>query len=112
MISEILLKGKENARTMADLMRMTNLPKRDLQRMIAFERQQGALILSSTTPPGGFFKPGSSDDLREYVHSMDARAKSTFRACMAARKALREMEERERGQLTLTENAPDAAPER
>ena len=110
MISDYLGKGRDRALTMTDLERRTGRNRRDIQKMIAEERANGQLILSSTRGRGGYFLPSCSDELREYVRSMDARAKSTFRACMAARKALREMEERERGQLTLTENAPDEAP--
>lgn len=112
MISEYLGRGKGAALTMNDLKLLTGYSRRDIQKQIALERESGELILSTTQAPGGYYLPCNSSEVREYVESMSRRAKSTFRAAAAARKALREMEERERGQLTLTENAPDEAPKR
>ncbi len=111
MISEVLRTGKENALTMADLERKTGRNRRDIQKMIAEERAGGQLILSSTKGRGGYFLPGNAGELREYVRSMEARARATFRACTAARRALKAMEAAEQGgQLSLAENSLDGPP--
>ena len=111
MISELLGRGKGAALTMNDLKLLTGYSRRDIQKQIALERESGELILSSTQPPGGYYLPSCSAELEEYVRSMDARAKATFAACQAARKALREMEAAEQGQIAIEENAPDGSSE-
>ena len=108
MISDFLRPGKQNAQTMAQLMEKTGLRRRDIQRLIQDERAAGALILSDTERPGGYYLPGNREELAAFVKHMDSRARSAMLSCQAARRRLRELDAAE-GQVTLF--APEASEE-
>lgn len=96
-IFDILPTGEQNAISRRELMNITGYTDRQLRRQIAAERRSGALILSSTDSiNGGYFRPeeNSAVELRRFVNSMSSRARATFLALSAARKALAAIEER------------------
>ena len=64
---------------------------------IAREREVGALICSTTSCNGGYYIPSNKEELKEYVASMDRRAKSIFKVVKSARAVLKEMEIKENG---------------
>lgn len=86
-IMDILPVGKENAISTADLVKITGCTSsRDLQERIALERNAGAVICSGAG--SGYWRAKNSQELLEFVHCMDARAKNTLAATRSAKKAL------------------------
>ncbi len=102
-IFELLPEGQENAVSRKDLIAITGMNDRELRKMIASERRDGALILSSTdSEHSGYYRPASADELRRFVASMTRRGKATFAAVTEARKALKRIEAEQKG--TRNEN--------
>lgn len=104
MIYEILPQGAENAVTGSTLIKFVGLDSvRDLQKMIAQERSEGMLILSSSK--SGYFRPDEDNlekgkhEIAEFVNVLRMRAINTLRAIQAAKKALEQTE----GQIGLNE---------
>lgn len=86
-IMDILPVGKENAISTADLVKITGCTSpRDLQERIALERNAGAVICSGSGSV--YWKAKNRQELLEFVHCMDARAKNTLAATRSAKKAL------------------------
>lgn len=100
-IEEILPEGKENAISAEALCKLIGIPdKRTLQKMIAKERQEGALILSHHS--GGYYTSNDRAEVAEFARTLENRAKNTFIALRGARRYLKASE----GQITL-ELQPD-----
>ena len=86
-IMDILPVGKENAISTADLVKITGCTSpRDLQVRIALERNAGAIICSGSG--SGYWRAKNRQELLEFVHCMDARAKNTLAATRSAKRAL------------------------
>lgn len=86
-IRDILPVEKENAVSTADLVKITGgTSARDLQERIAFERNAGAVICSGAG--SGYWRAKNRQELLEFVHCMDARAKNTLAATRSAKRAL------------------------
>ena len=66
---------------------------RELQRQIELERKQGAVILSSSTPPGGYYLPGNRREAEEFIRTLENRADGTLEALNSARRYLQEFDE-------------------
>jgi len=94
-IEPMLSYGRENAVSTKELMTALNMTERELRARVAYERNHGAIICSSTT--GGYFKFKSREELKEFYKGLERKATSIFQALRSARKALEEAE----GQLTL-----------
>ena len=93
MVIDFLKRGKENAipsRAFAKMVGCKNV--RDLQTLVSQERQQGAVILSTSQGGGGYYLPADAGEVREFVRTLDARARHTFLALRSARKKLKELE--------------------
>lgn len=73
MIYEVLKEGKENAMTKKQLCEMFGITAETLRLQIQKERLNGVPILSSTEPPGGYFKPSGIEELLEYKRSQESR---------------------------------------
>ena len=91
MIFHILPKGAENAMTSAELIRRTGLESvRELQKVIALERAEGALILSNSR--AGYFLPADGPkgqlEIAEFIGVLRNRAINTLKALRAAKAAL------------------------
>lgn len=88
--SQILKTGKENATPAADLAQMLGFSNtRALQADIAKSRQEGQVIISSTS--GGYYLPANLEEVAAFVRSLEARAKHTFLAIRSARQALEDL---------------------
>ena len=87
MIEKLLPVGKENAidsQTLAELAGCKSV--RELQQMIAVERANGAVIISSTT--GGYYLPANKHEIREFIATLNNRGRNTIAALESAIKAL------------------------
>lgn len=90
-IMDMLPVGKENAISTADLVKITGCTSsRDLQERIALERNAGAVICSGAG--SGYWRAKNRQELLEFIHCMDARAKNTLAATRSAKKALQIIE--------------------
>lgn len=102
LIESLLLQGEENAISSSDLVNLTGVKSvRELQLIIAQEREAGALILSSCRGGGGYFLPSDGEvgkrEIAAFVATLRARALNTLRALKTAREALESLE----GQVAL-----------
>lgn len=86
-IMDILPVGKENAISTAELVKIIGCTSaRDLQERIALERNAGAVICSGAR--SGYWRAKNRQELLEFVHCMDSRAKNTLAATRSAKKIL------------------------
>lgn len=94
MIQEILETGKENALSPEYLVSKLKLGTvRALQKQVEKERREGAVILSSSVPPGGYYLPGSRIEVMEFIRTLENRADGTLEALNSAKSYLRNFEE-------------------
>ena len=80
-ISSLLMEGRSNALHLADLVRLTGWPERDVRKAIQRERQRGSPILSDNH--NGYFLPQSEAEKAQFVRSMRCRAREILRAANA-----------------------------
>lgn len=95
LIVEALRSGKENAISAQELctyLKFDNV--RELQREIARERKAGAVILSTCQEGGGYFLPGNNQEVKQFISTLENRAKNTFAALHSAKGLLRQQEEK------------------
>ena len=88
-VEGFLLHGAENAIPSTQLVRLTGLSSsRALQKLIEWERRNGALILSRDGSGGGYYLPDEGEkglqEIAEFVMTNRARAISTLRTIKAA----------------------------
>lgn len=92
-VASLLQEGRENAVGAEYLCLRLGLPSsRALRKEIERERREGALILSNMEK-GGYYLPGSIEEVRDFKETMESRARSTFLSIRSARKYLKEHEE-------------------
>ena len=99
-VSGLLHTGEENAFTARDLAKITGRSVREITAQIAWERQAGAVILSSGK---GYFLPANSEEILHFVRAMDSRAKQIFLAAKSAKAMLAKVP----GQIDLGEVRPN-----
>lgn len=80
-VSSLLMEGRSNALHLADLVRLTGWPERDVRKAIQRERQRGSPILSDNK--NGYFLPQSEAEKVQFVCSMRCRAREILRAANA-----------------------------
>lgn len=93
MVMEALHIGKENAisaQDLCDCLKFNSI--RDLQHEIARERKAGAVILSTCQDGGGYFLPGNDREVKQFIKTLENRAKNTFAILRSARRVLRQQE--------------------
>jgi len=91
MIYEILLTGKDNARTGREICRLLNLNARELTAAIARERREGKPICANTGKTPGYFLAADQEEMQKYCRSLWQRAgeiHKTRRACLESIKNL------------------------
>lgn len=89
MVMEVLPIGRENAvgsQELADRLRFESV--RDLQMEIARERKAGAVILSTCRHGGGYFLPDNQQEVKQFICTLENRAKNTLAALESARALL------------------------
>lgn len=84
MIERLLSPGAENAVPLAHLVKLTELPARQVRQQIQAERLRGAQILADNQH--GYFLPESKADVDEFVKSMFHRAFEITRAANAVQR--------------------------
>lgn len=90
MIKDYLLKGHDNARTLAELEELTGKPGRIIRRQINEERRE-TIILNMQDGSGYFLPDASEADLvRRWVKQEESRLKLHALSLRAGRKAIRE----------------------
>ena len=67
---------------------------RMLQKQIEAERKAGKVILSSTTPHGGYYHQaaGATIEIRKFIRTLENRGENTLRVLESARELLEELE--------------------
>ncbi len=93
-ILDLLPRGEENALPSRDLAKLVGCKSvRDLQSLIADERDAGNLILSTCRHGGGYFQPADGEqgqqEIAAFIRTLRARALNTLSAIKTARKALK-----------------------
>lgn len=90
-VMEALHTGKENAISAQELCTYLGFNSvRELQHEIARERNAGAVILSTCQDGGGYFLPENDREVRQFIKTLESRAKNTFLALRSARGFLRQ----------------------
>ena len=97
MVYEILKVGEINALS-PDYLRATLglTSNRAVQKQIEHERRQGKVILSSTQPPGGYFRAANKYEIKRFIRTLEHRGSKTLDALDGARRLLEEFEKAER----------------
>ena len=86
-IVDLLPRGKENAISTAELLQVSGAANvRELRKMVANERKAGEIIASSNN---GYFIPADLEEIEEFVHTLDSKARSIMVALQSARKLLK-----------------------
>lgn len=98
-IAERLPRGAENAISTEALIAACGVSNiRQLRKMVAAERDAGALILSNTS--GGYFLPSDGEkgreEMRHFVNTVRSKALNLLKAARPARNALRILDGQER----------------
>lgn len=89
--TKVLKSGEQNATPTAELVKRLGLKSsRALRKDISEARAEGQIILSSAH--GGYYLPGSRQEIQKFVCTYEAWAKSIFRALRSARKLLDEID--------------------
>ena len=58
---------------------------RDRQKQVEKERWEGAVILSTSIPPGGYYLPENEREVRQFIRTLENRADNTLGALKSAR---------------------------
>ena len=89
-IYDLLPEGKDRAIKTAQLMDVTGIEtKRELCDEIRRERLQGALIISTKSNGGGYYRPKDDIEIATFVATFEKEAKSLFAMLKTARKVLK-----------------------
>lgn len=94
MIYEFLEAGEENALSPEYIKTSLGFSSvRALQKQIERERSEGKVILSSTIPPGGYYRPKSALEIRKFIQTLEHRGIRTLAALKGAKELLNQIEE-------------------
>ncbi len=100
MIFEFLEIGEENALSPEYIKTSLGLTSvRAVQKQIERERAEGKVILSSTIPPGGYYRPKTALEIRQFIRTLENRGSKTLAALNGARKLLCEIENEKTKQI-------------
>lgn len=88
-VMEVLQEGKENAISARDLCTYLGFDSiRCLQKEIERERKAGAVILSTCQDGGGYFLPETAQEVKQFIRTLENRARNTFAALKSAKRLL------------------------
>lgn len=89
MVMEVLPIGRENAIGSQELVDRLHFESvRNMQLEIARERKAGAVILSTCRHGGGYFLPDDQQEIKQFIRTLENRAKNTLAALESARELL------------------------
>lgn len=91
MVFEILLEGKENARTGREICDALGITARELTAKVEKERREGKPIAASTGANPGYFLAANREEMQRYCNSLLHRAgeiHKTRKACIATMDSL------------------------
>lgn len=83
MIERLLSPGAENAVTLQHLVKLTELPARQVRQQIQAERLRGAQILADCEH--GYYSPKTQEDVEQFYRSMLHRAAEITRVATAVK---------------------------
>lgn len=93
MVFEILKIGEKDALSPEYLRALLGFSSiRAVQKQIERERAEGKVILSSTLPPGGYYRPENPSEIRRFIRTLENRGQKTIDALNSARKMLTQIE--------------------
>ena len=95
MIAELLNEGFENRIPKEYLKEVTGLNEREFLQQVRNERMNGALILSTKKPGGGYFLPGNKGEIVEFCKSASGEAVSIFAMLKPFRMEIKRIEREE-----------------
>lgn len=94
MVEEVLRRGQRNSFSAEYLVKRLELGTvRALQKQIEKERREGAVIISTSTPPGGYYLPENAREVEQFIKTLENRAESTMDALESARAYLKRIRE-------------------
>lgn len=94
MIEELLHTGIQNALSPEYLAIVAGLDSvRAVQKQIERERRSGAVILSSSVPPGGYYLPANRNEVMQFIRTLENRSLGTMEALNSAREYLKKFPE-------------------
>ena len=94
MINELLVKGKENKRTMAELISLLGVTRREFQDILRAERRDGHLIMSCKENGGGYWLWGGDyAELERYYNMQRTGAIDILETLKPVKEQLRQHEQ-------------------
>lgn len=94
MVEEVLRRGQRNSLSAEYLVKCLDLGTvRALQKQKEKERREGAVIISTSTPPGGYYLPENVREVEQFIKTLENRAESTMDALESARAYLKRIKE-------------------
>ena len=99
LIAELLHEGYGNRVSREQLMRETGLTERALYQQIHDEREQGVLILSTKSPGGGYYLPGSLEEMKAFYRWARREAISLLHILRPLQREIKKLEDEERNPM-------------
>ncbi|MCD8120814.1 MAG: hypothetical protein LUE65_01045 [Clostridiales bacterium] len=92
MIHELLMEGRENARTGRELCKVLGIKQRDLTLAVERERKDGKPICASTSSPAmGYYLAESRAEMERYCRSLSHRRDELGKTLLACNKMLADL---------------------
>lgn len=86
MVEEVLKTGQRNALSPEYLAKQIEpWNSQGMQKQVEKERWEGAVILSTSIPPGGYYLPENEREVRQFIRTLENRADNTLGALKSAR---------------------------
>ncbi len=93
MIYELLKEGRENALSPQYLQVVTGLQnEREVRRQVEAERLKGNIIISNIGGSGGYYRPATTEEVRDFIRTYEYRARATIKIIEIAKLYLRKTE--------------------
>jgi len=89
-IIDYIPKGKDNAITREELVKLTGFTDRIIREQISQARRDTAII--NNQDGRGYYKPSDREEIERYIKQESSRAKSIFWCLRGAKKALKEVQ--------------------
>ena len=87
-ISDVLMRGEENAMTGKEICKILDISIRDLTASVEQERREGKPICASVKKPFGYFLAATKDEMHRYCRSLKHRADEIHKTRIACTKTM------------------------